>query len=135
MSTTRPVCDLAIHGVVQARPVGRRVGHGVGLGARDLAFQPARRDLGVEGALLRHAPFVVIGNLLPVGIERAGRRGAGCRIAGIGAALIGEERNDVDHWLLRPKWRWTKGGAARAITAQPIARTLWRSRALLDWGF
>ncbi|RWF72200.1 MAG: hypothetical protein EOQ34_12800 [Mesorhizobium sp.] len=120
--------DLAIHGVVQSLAVGRRVGHRIGLGAGDLAIQPARGDLGVESLLLRHAPRIVIGHRLPVGIELAGRRGVGRSIAEIGTALANGERDDVDHWLLRHDWALEKGRAGDRSRSEARRRV----RDLLD---
>ncbi|WP_181168840.1 hypothetical protein [Mesorhizobium sp. B2-4-17] len=117
--------DLAVDGVVQAGAIGRCVGHGIGLGLGDLAVQPAGRDLGVEGLLLRLAPFIVLGNSLPIAVERrrrpARRRSVGIRrrIACIAPALANGERNDVYHWRCLPKLVLKKGRAAPAIAARP----------------
>ncbi|MER9328176.1 hypothetical protein [Mesorhizobium sp. M0488] len=92
--------DLAVHGLIQAGTIGRPICHDLVFRLRDLAVEPAARQLGVERFLLCLHLLVALGDsgkLIAKTLHRPahGRSlGIGDNVAGIDPALGQLERND-----------------------------------------
>lgn len=102
--------DLAVHGLIQAVAIGRRVCRHLVFRLRDLTVEPAASQLGVERFLLVLHLLVALGDSRKVLARplHGGANGRSVRIfrgaAGIEPALGNGDRNDADHVLFPAGW-------------------------------